>query len=713
MKWLLWKEWRENRLVPLWIALLTPLAIVAFRLAGVIKSRSDAEPFLIVAWVLAAIFAGAGLIAREVGGETLQFLTAHPISRMRIWWIKLGAGAAVLLASGALSTATWLGARDLMLGSANAGNSAADGNWMTGVPLILCGAAVCFALSLAASSLLDRTISAAMVAVVGGFVLYIPIAMLACTYKVFVGSDSNEGYTIVLIAVLMIPGLLASSFGAFIGGESMRTRQRFFWAAIGGALGLAAAWIPAAAGLAWHARFNPQNNWQDAVASPTRNLVGVRDNDGSSIRNPMDMRYNPPSGKANKRDQLRLVPPDHLVVVDTHTGRRRVLPGGDIVAWSADDRLLIWCPDVTPWLGLTAGWHGLGSVCLDTRTNRQYPLGEEAWKEPKVGIFSPDGRWFAGVSDQARNGFNGMGASIYRSEEIISGLPPVVTTSPLIGQPGDRVVVGWMNGSLADSFCWGGDSHYLYGTDSYTDAETPLRAFDPASGRPGSFSPSHDGTLTLCTINSHDGRLELEMSANPHRVLALLHPLEDQPASARRQMTARVIDLDAATRDAKRDNAMTLAQQDSNRIPPVPLAVDAWMEHYAVAHVPCTGGSAPVISPDGRVVLTRSEKQSTTLSAIDLDHSKVAPKTLKDATLPGKDDWEPGGHRFLTRAAGCSTPRVVDPVAGTTRLIPDPRKNGLWLWHAVAIAPGGEVITSSAPSEHEFPAFTRVEMPAR
>jgi hypothetical protein len=97
----------------------------------------------------------------------------------------------------------------------------------------------------------------------------------------------------------------------------------------------------------------------------------------------------------------------------------------------------------------------------------------------------------------------------------------------------------------------------------------------------------------------------------------------------------------------------------------------------------------------------------------DLDHPEIAPKTLTDVTLPDKGDWEPGSHRFLTRTPGCGDPRIVDPVAGTVRLIPDPRKNGLWQWHAVAIASVGEIITSSAPNEHEFPTFSRVEMPAR
>ena len=691
MKWIIWKEWRENRLVPLWIALLTPLAVVAFRLAGVIEHRPDAEPFLMMAWLLAAIFAGSGLIAREVGGETLQFITAHPVSRRQIWWIKLGMGAVVLLTSCALSTVTWLGARALMLGGSYAGNTAAEGPSNVGFwALVLCGAAACFALSLAASTLMDRTVSAAMAAVVGGFVLFIAIIVISSFRTVFVGRGMDESAAVGVMPVLLIPGLLASSFWAFTRGESMRTRKRFLWASLGGLAGLAATWIPATAGLAWHTRFNPHNIWvRDTIVSPTGNLVAVRDN-----------RY---SADENKNNHFHLVRPDHLVLEDTRTGTRQILPGGDIVAWSPDDRFLIWRPDVTPFLGMAVGWQGLGDVCLDTQTNRQSRLNEEAeWQ----GTFSPDGHWFAQDNIQ----YPGPAARIYRSEALMSEYfyrsefltseyPRACISLPSPNEPSGSVTFGGDDPRQAVHLAWSCNSHYLYGAWKIDALASP--SFDAASIGPAPSDPNITAaTLALCTVPV-GYRLELEMTANPHRVLAGLTEPND--------LLTVVIDLDAATRDAERKKALAA----KHRSPALPAAVDTWLAHYAVARVPCTSRSASVISPDGRVVLSRPGKQSSVLKVFDLDHPEIAPKTLTDVTLPDKGDWEPGSHRFLTRTPGCGDPRIVDPVAGTVRLIPDPRKNGLWQWHAVAIASVGEIITSSAPNEHEFPTFSRVEMPAR
>jgi ABC-2 family transporter/WD40 repeat protein len=48
--------------------------------------------FIIVLWPIAAVVAGAGTIAPEVGGGTLAFLLSRPVTRGRVWTVKVATG---------------------------------------------------------------------------------------------------------------------------------------------------------------------------------------------------------------------------------------------------------------------------------------------------------------------------------------------------------------------------------------------------------------------------------------------------------------------------------------------------------------------------------------------------------------------------------------------------------------------------------------------
>ena len=113
---LFWKEWREQRAVILTGVLVTAV-MPFFLLAGAsmrprglpLKDLSEILPgfYGILLWPLIAAAAGAGTIAGEIGEGTLGFLLSRPVSRLRVWTVKVlvGAGAAATVAMGSLLVA--------------------------------------------------------------------------------------------------------------------------------------------------------------------------------------------------------------------------------------------------------------------------------------------------------------------------------------------------------------------------------------------------------------------------------------------------------------------------------------------------------------------------------------------------------------------------------------------------------------------------------
>jgi ABC-type transport system involved in multi-copper enzyme maturation permease subunit len=105
---LLWKEWRE-----LWVL---PVAAAPLGVIGFFMSQVGAGPHTRTAWDLSfglwlvsgAIFIPAHLYGRETRTDEASFLLARPIDRFRLWWLKLTAGATILLPIGLILYAATL-----------------------------------------------------------------------------------------------------------------------------------------------------------------------------------------------------------------------------------------------------------------------------------------------------------------------------------------------------------------------------------------------------------------------------------------------------------------------------------------------------------------------------------------------------------------------------------------------------------------------------
>ncbi len=100
---LLWKEWREQRpliLTGLLVAALMPFFLIAGQSA--VSSRAvnlqDLSEglralYILALWPLFAAASGAGTVATEIGDGTLGFLLSRPVSRLRVWLVKVGMAA--------------------------------------------------------------------------------------------------------------------------------------------------------------------------------------------------------------------------------------------------------------------------------------------------------------------------------------------------------------------------------------------------------------------------------------------------------------------------------------------------------------------------------------------------------------------------------------------------------------------------------------------
>jgi len=97
MKALLWKEWRETRLLILVAPVASAIIVAVFFVAHL--SRAMAVPPVdfrlvmdvtwVAIWPLSAVLVGAGMLANERERGTHAFLFSHPIGRVRLWTAKV------------------------------------------------------------------------------------------------------------------------------------------------------------------------------------------------------------------------------------------------------------------------------------------------------------------------------------------------------------------------------------------------------------------------------------------------------------------------------------------------------------------------------------------------------------------------------------------------------------------------------------------------
>jgi hypothetical protein len=246
MNQLFWKESRELRVLP--IAALTAflaisVAIILFEHNAHRTLNSVAlVPGLIAINMLFWLYGGSSALSSEVGADTLQFVSMLPISRHRLWWVKLAsslcAAASVTLATG---IAFWLLAtfacpQGLSLGSFAPDHRPLSSFW-TQIPLLLVG---CVSVGLCASPFFDRPVSALVAAIVGGL-LFQGLQFMIITYTVPHHVDLSaytvSGYVVALLFTLTLPFI---SYQTFTRGESLRTIQKFKIGAVSAAAGIAA-----------------------------------------------------------------------------------------------------------------------------------------------------------------------------------------------------------------------------------------------------------------------------------------------------------------------------------------------------------------------------------------------------------------------------------------------------------------------------------------
>jgi ABC-type transport system involved in multi-copper enzyme maturation permease subunit len=160
MKYLFWKEWRENRWLPLGSGLLAVVLMAADWVYVSITADGgwlSGEVFLMF-WLLGsgliAAIASASTIAGELSNDGLLFVTSLPISRPRIWWIKLAAACCTVIVSMFASGLLYLAGLHRLGGSL--GQAIESVPWRS----FLWSTVFVFGIGMTVSALFDRTVSA-------------------------------------------------------------------------------------------------------------------------------------------------------------------------------------------------------------------------------------------------------------------------------------------------------------------------------------------------------------------------------------------------------------------------------------------------------------------------------------------------------------------------------------------------------------------------
>jgi ABC-type transport system involved in multi-copper enzyme maturation permease subunit len=240
MKPLIWKEWRENRLIIFWAILLTALFITVPVVGTKIEHGNpiSAEDFLQITqfvWLVAALLCGSTIIAPEIGAGSLQFLSSLPVSRAKVWLTKIGVGLVIMAASLA-------GSMLFLLAFSAIGPShhwVTDGSIFSGshITNILETFGCClplFAVGVVLSMLTDRTISALMASIVVSAVLYLLIVWLVTQILMVINGGNDVtfdfGYqlnSLIGAIALAALGLFGLSYRLFVDGETLKTGKRY------------------------------------------------------------------------------------------------------------------------------------------------------------------------------------------------------------------------------------------------------------------------------------------------------------------------------------------------------------------------------------------------------------------------------------------------------------------------------------------------------
>jgi len=280
---LLWKEWREQRplvLTGLLVTALMPLFLIAglsaFSSRGVnLPDLAEALPglYVLLLWPLFAVAAGAGTVATEIGDGTLGFLLSRPVSRLRVWLVKVGMAAAaftlVVLCSGLVS---WI--LHVVASGGDAGST--PGTWdianLSLVGLSLAGAVlVMFSTAVFFSTVLSRAMTAAAAGLVAA------LTLLAGIFLVWSRMDLVpllEPQWIALEMGLMASLILLASLYLFSRGEMLRGKGARKTALVAVALALLGGGVGTLPVLFASFQVTPEGaGFDDAFLSPSGDAV--------------------------------------------------------------------------------------------------------------------------------------------------------------------------------------------------------------------------------------------------------------------------------------------------------------------------------------------------------------------------------------------------------------------------------------------------------
>ena len=229
---LIWKEWREQRSVMLagiGIAAVLPF----FMMAGLSVDRQnttfgDVLEALLIAllafvWPLFAAAAGAITIATESGEGTLRFLLSRPVSRSKVWAIKVSSAAGAVAAVAVFSLVVIWVVNRLATIDASAWSFSSIMRSLSPTffdPMTLVSMTVLlFACSVLFSSLLNRPLTAAAAGLASALIL---LSFILVTWSRLSLLPRLEPQWLAMEVTLVSIFVLMISLGAFARGEFFR-----------------------------------------------------------------------------------------------------------------------------------------------------------------------------------------------------------------------------------------------------------------------------------------------------------------------------------------------------------------------------------------------------------------------------------------------------------------------------------------------------------
>jgi len=277
---LVWKEWREQRpvaLAGLALAILLPLILVAATaraprpldaaaLAGLLPGL-----YLWFLWPLFAAATGASTFAGEIGDGTLGYLLSRPVSRPRVWLVKVTLAflTSLVILAGALVVAWVVG----LMAREAAGSSFAETLRVGGAAnlLVVPATLLLFASSVLFSTFLSRSMNAAAAGLAAALLILAGLFALWDT----LGLEPRLALTWSMIDIALAAALaLLGSLLIFSRGELLRGRGMGRLVAMAGAMVVGGSGLLAIPVVAWYDQLAPSEALAlDRLLSPAGDAV--------------------------------------------------------------------------------------------------------------------------------------------------------------------------------------------------------------------------------------------------------------------------------------------------------------------------------------------------------------------------------------------------------------------------------------------------------